>query len=39
MSALYMHAYPGNWMAMGRAVVYFARAAHVSSAGIKRVQN
>ena len=26
---------PGNWMAIGRAVVYYARATHVFSAGIK----
>ena len=26
-----MHPYPGNWVATGRAVVYFARAAHAFS--------
>ena len=30
-----MHPCPGNWMAIGRPVVYLARAAHALSAGIK----
>ena len=30
-----MYPYPGNQMAIRRAVVYFARAAHAFSAGIK----
>ena len=30
-----MHPCPGNWIAIGRAVVYYARAAHSFSAGIK----
>ena len=29
------HPYPGNPVAIGRAVVYYARAAHVFTAGIK----
>ena len=31
----YMHPCPGNWVAIGCAVVYSARAAHAFSAGIK----
>ena len=30
-----MHQCPGKWVAIGRAVVYYARAAHAFSAGIK----
>ena len=30
-----MHLCPGTWMAIERAVVYYARAAHAFSAGIK----
>ena len=30
-----MHPYPGNWVAIGRAVVYCARSAQALSAGIK----
>ena len=30
-----MHPCPENWVAIGRAVVYYARAAHSFSAGIK----
>ena len=30
-----MHQYPENWVAIGHAVVYYARAAHAFSAGIK----
>ena len=30
-----MHQCPGNWVAIGHAVVYYARAAHAFSAGIK----
>ena len=30
-----MHPYPGNWVAIGRAVVYYAWATHAFSAGIK----
>ena len=30
-----MHPCPGNWVVIGRAVVYNARAAHVFSAGIE----
>ena len=30
-----MHPCPGNWVAIGRAVVYYAQAAHAFSAGIK----
>ena len=30
-----MHSYPGNWVAIGHAVVYYARGAHAFSAGIK----
>ena len=30
-----MHTYPGNWVAIGRADVYYAWAAHTLSAGIK----
>ena len=30
-----MHPCPGNWVAIGRAVVYSARAAHAFSAGTK----
>ena len=30
-----MHICPGNWMAIGHAVVYYARAAHAFNAGIK----
>ena len=30
-----MHQGPGNWVAIGHAVVYYARAAHAFSAGIK----
>ena len=30
-----MHPCPGNWVAIGRAVVYYARVAHALSAGIK----
>ena len=30
-----MHPCPGNWVAIGHAVVYFARAANTLSAGIK----
>ena len=30
-----MHPFIGNWMAIGRAVVYYAQAAHTFSAGIK----
>ena len=30
-----MHPYPGNWLAIGRAVVYYAWAARAFSAGIK----
>ena len=30
-----MHPYPGNWVAIRRAVVYYAWAAHEFSAGIK----
>ena len=29
-----MHLYPGNWVAIGRAVVYCARSAQAFSAGI-----
>ena len=31
----YMHPCPGNWVAIGRAVVYYYWAAHTLSAGIK----
>ena len=31
----YMHPCPGNWVAIGHVVVYFARSAHAFSAGIK----
>ena len=31
----FMHPCPGNWVAIGRAVVYCARAAHAFSAEIK----
>ena len=30
-----MHPCPGDWVAIGRAVVYYARAAQAFSAGIK----
>ena len=30
-----MHPCPGNWVAIGRAVVYYARADQAFSAGIK----
>ena len=30
-----MHPYPGNWVAIGRAVVYHARGDQAFSAGIK----
>ena len=30
-----MHPCPGNWVEIGRVVVYYARAAHTFSAGIK----
>ena len=30
-----MHPYPGNWVAIGHAVVYYAWAAREISAGIK----
>ena len=30
-----MHPYSGNWVSMGHAVVYYVRAAHAFSAGIK----
>ena len=30
-----MHPYTGNWVAIGYAVLYFDRAAHALSAGIK----
>ena len=30
-----MHLCPGNWMAIGHAVEYYARAAHAFSTGIK----
>ena len=30
-----MHPCQGNWVAIGRTVVYYARAAHAFSAGIK----
>ena len=30
-----IHPRPKNWVAIGRAVVYYARAAHTFSAGIK----
>ena len=30
-----MHPYPGNWVAIGYAVVYYAWAARIFSAGIK----
>ena len=30
-----MHPCPGNWVAIGYAGVYYARAAHTLSAGIK----
>ena len=30
-----MHSCPGNHVSIGRAVVYYARAAHTLSAGIK----
>ena len=30
-----MHPCPGNWLAHGHAVVYYARVAHACSAGIK----
>ena len=30
-----MHPCPGNWVAIGHAVVYFAQADHAFSAGIK----
>ena len=30
-----MHLCPGNVVAPGRAVVYYARAAHINSTGIK----
>ena len=30
-----MHPCPGNWVAIGHAVVFFPRAAHALSAGIK----
>ena len=30
-----MHPYPGNWVAIGRAVVYYAWTAREFSAGIK----
>ena len=31
----FMHPYPGNYAVIGRAVVYYAEAAHARSAGIK----
>ena len=31
-----MHTWPGTWVAIGRAVVYSARAVHTFSAGITR---
>ena len=31
----FIRANPGNWVAKGREVVYYARAAHAFSAGIK----
>ena len=30
-----VHPYPGTWLAIGRAVLYYARLAHAFSAGIK----
>ena len=30
-----MHPYPGNWVAIGRAVVYYALATRAFSAGIR----
>ena len=30
-----MHPCPGNWVAIGHAVVYYAQAAHTFSAGIE----
>ena len=30
-----MNPCPGNWVAIGRVVVYYAQAAHTFSAGIK----
>ena len=32
---MWFHSIPGNWVASGRAVVYFVRAAHAFSAGVK----
>ena len=32
---LYMHPFPGNWLAIGRAVAYYTRTAHSFSAEIK----
>ena len=33
----FMHPWPGNWVAIGRVVVYYARAVRTYSAGIIRV--
>ena len=30
-----MHSFPGNWVAVGRAVVYYARTGHALSGGVK----
>ena len=30
-----MHPYSGNWVAIGRAVAYYAQASHAFSAGFK----
>ena len=32
---LFMHSCPGNWYAIESAIVYYARAVYVFSAGIK----
>ena len=31
----YMHLLPGNWVAIGHTVMYYARVAHTFNAGIK----
>ena len=32
---VFMHPWPGNWVAIGRSVVYYDRDAHAFSADIK----
>ena len=34
-----IHPFPGNWLAIGREVMYHFCAAHAFSAGIKRLQS